>query len=186
MTEKQFLEKVHRRVAQTCIGSSAIRNQGAGGLIDCMRYYFEHNIDIRRFMVAVEEERKYQAFLNHHTDKVLNLFPRNAQRWGAARKGLNLFFRDVTYNQFLAQYYGIPRGFKRYNQFVQHLEVPLDKEVGLRIRRDSGGMAPRWISIKTLTPNISENYQSYALRIAKDLGVARVNLDLIYWREAEK
>ena len=186
MTEVEFLKHIHRRIAQTAIGASAIRNQGGKGIIYSLRGYFENKITIQTFIESINDKRKYQSFLTRHTEKVLKDFPPNAQSWGAARKGLNLFFRDIIYNKFLSHYYHVPTNFSKFNQFVQHLEVPLDKEVGLRIRRDSISKAPRWNSIKSLNPELSEEFQMHANIVAQKLKIARVNLDLIYWREAQK
>ena len=62
------------------------------------------------------------------------------------------------------------------------MEVPLDKEVAHGLIIDSIGHLPKWINIKHLTPALSEIYQSQAFIIAKQENVARVNLDLKYWR----
>jgi hypothetical protein len=62
------------------------------------------------------------------------------------------------------------------------MEVPFDKEVAHGLIDDSNGQLPRWINIKYLTPTLSTTYQSQALIIAAQENVARVNLDLKYWR----
>ena len=50
MTEQEFYKFVHRRLAQISIGPSAIRNQGASGLISTLRNYFEEQIDLDIFI----------------------------------------------------------------------------------------------------------------------------------------
>jgi hypothetical protein len=185
MSEKEFLKLIQRRIAQTCIGASAIRNQGSAGLLYTMRNYFEHSIVLEVFIKKLSEKSSYNSFLNYHANRLLKELPRKSRNWGIARKGLNLFFRDVVYNKFLSDYYSFPIDFVKFNQFVRFLEVPLDKEVGVRIRKNSSKMAPRWTSIKSLTPEISKSFQLYADQIAGSLKIAKVNLDLIYWRDVK-
>src|SRR5688572_26611004 len=122
MTETEFLLSIKKRVAQTCIGASAIRNQGEAGLIEPLRFYFQHGINLQTFFSAIEDEHQYSKYLNRHTTLVLKKLP--VQSWGAARKGLNLFFRDVVYNKFLSNYYGLPNNFKGMNKAIHYLEVP--------------------------------------------------------------
>ena len=41
---------------------------------------------------------------------------------------------------------------------------------------------PSWPRIISLTPEVSAEYQNAALRIANNKKIARVHLDLTYWR----
>ena len=93
MTEQEFYKLIHRRLAQISIGASAIRNQGAAGLIDILREYFETQIDLQKFISSLADNLIYQEFLNGQTNIILTRFPDTAQSLGAARKGLNLFFK---------------------------------------------------------------------------------------------
>jgi len=184
MTEQQFYQLLHRRLSQIAIGASAIRNQGSGGLIKILRQYFETEVDLEIFIKSLADETKYEEFLTGHTTKILTLFPDTAQSWGAARKGLNLFLREIIYSKFFSYRFSLPDDFEEFNQFVKFMEVPLDKEVAHGLIDDSNGQLPRWINIKHLTPTLSKTYQSQALIIAAQENVARVNLDLKYWRSA--
>lgn len=182
MTEKEFYKKIYRRIAQVSIGASAIRNQGGSGLIDILRDYFENDIDPKIFFNVLSNRKKYSIFLDEHTYKIVSRFPKNAKSWGAARKGLNLFFRDLVYNRFFSQRYGVPMDYLAFNEFIQHMEVPLDNDVVAGLVRDSKIILPKWMRIKNLTPEISEIYQKQATLIAVEKKTARINLDLIYWR----
>ncbi|MBK8087819.1 MAG: hypothetical protein IPK31_07665 [Chitinophagaceae bacterium] len=182
MTEEQFYQLLHRRLSQIAIGASAIRNQGSGGLIKILREYFEKEVNLEHFIKSLVDETQYRGFLDGHTSHILSLFPDTAQSWGAARKGLNLFLREVVYSKFFSTRFSLPGNFDDFNLLVKFMEVPLDKEVAHGLIIDSIGHLPKWINIKHLTPALSEIYQSQAFIIAKQENVARVNLDLKYWR----
>lgn len=182
MTEQQFYQLLHRRLSQIAIGASAIRNQGAGGLIKILRQYFETKVDLEHFIESLSDDIQYKDFLNKHTLHILTLFPNTAQSWGAARKGLNLFLREIIYSKFFSHRFSLPNNFEDFNLFVKFMEVPLDKEVAHGLIADSKGLLPKWINIKHLTPALSETFQNHAFIIATRENVARVNLDLKYWR----
>ena len=185
MTETEFYKHLKRRLSQISIGPSAIRNQGASGLIKTLRDYFENQINLDEFVKLLLDETKYLEFLNHHTSKILILFPENAQSWGAARKGLNLFFREIVYNKFFSNHYSIPENFTSFNNYVKYMEVPLDRDVANGLIEDSNGLLPKWNNIKQLTSTISESYQKQAFLIATKENIARINLDLKYWRQVK-
>ena len=42
---------------------------------------------------------------------VLTYFPDNAQSWGAARKGLNLFFREIVYSKFFSHRFSLTENY---------------------------------------------------------------------------
>lgn len=182
MTETQFIKKIHRRLAQITIGSSALRNQGAPGMVDAARQYLEEEISLKDFFGRFATERRYNSFLDSHTERLRRSFPNGGRSWGAARKALNLFFRELVYNKFLADRFGLPVDFYQFNETVQHLEVPLDRDVALELINHSTAPLPKWKSIKSLMPTTSRQFQAAARTIADSKGIARVHLDLIYWR----
>lgn len=184
MNEQDFYKLLQRRLAQIAVGAPSIRNQGSGGLVKILRDYFEQKIDLERFAQSLTNESQYRQFLDEHTGDILKLFPITAQSWGAARKGINLFLREVVYSKFLSHRLNIPDHLKGFNDLVRFMEVPLDKEVAKGLIKDSNEFLPRWINIKHLTPAIHQKYQSQALVIAIKENTARVNLDLKYWRVA--
>ena len=173
MPHATFLEKLHRRTAQAAIGPSALRNQGAAGVIGAARRAAE-SIDLTRYSMATLES--IATLLNEDTSRILLLFPASAQSWGAARKGLNLFLRDAAYNVDLNNEFKLA-GVRSL------LEVPLDKDVGTALNAEpEGANLPRWRSIKSLQPAMSTRYQDIALQVARRFGVSRVDLDVYFWR----
>ena len=66
------------------------------------------------------------------------------------------------------------------------MEVPLDKDVAKGIIKDSLNKNLKWQNIKRLTPHSSEEFQNEALIIAGKENIARVNLDVKYWRPSNK
>jgi hypothetical protein len=182
MNKKEFEKKLYRRIAQVSIGASAIRNQGGSGLIKILRDYFEIEINPSTFFKALPKKKSYRDYLDYHTDIILKRFPKGAESWGGARKGLNLFLRDLVYNGYFANKYNVPTEYSKLNLFMKYMEVPLDKEVANGIIQYSQNATPKWTNIRRLTPEISEIFQEQADIIANQKGTARVNLDLIYWR----
>jgi hypothetical protein len=89
---------------------------------------------------------------------------------------VNLFLRDVLYNRFLCDHY-------RLAHVEPWLEVPLDGDVAEQLRRESEGVAlSKWNGIKRVTPELSNEYQCAAARVAERKQTARVHLDLLWWR----
>lgn len=182
MTERQLLDKIHRRLAEITIGSSAMRNQGAPGIVQITRSYLYQEIRPRDIFSRLGSERRLINFLNRHTIQLADAFPTDFQNWGAARKALNLFLREVVYNKFLSERYGLSTNFEECNSQIKYLEVPLDGHVAKGIAERADENFPVWEGIRNLTPAISALYQDAALNIAEEEGVARVHLDLILWR----
>jgi len=184
MTKTEFIGNIHRRIAIISVGGSAIRNQGASGLIDIAREYFEKEISLDDFFSCLKDKEKFKQFLDGHTNNLVKKFPLKGKSWGAARKALNLFLRDLTYNKFIAEKYNLAADFYTFNQQIKNLEVPLDSYVAKHLYKNSEEELPKWTSIKELKPEISKLYQKQALMDAKSQKIARVHLDLIYWRES--
>lgn len=182
MNKKEFIKLIHRRIAQTSIGPSAIRNQGASGLISISRHYFENSIDLKEFRRNLTKST-YTLYLDYLTDDLTKKFPRSGRSWGAARKGINLFFRDVVYNSYLADLLKIPVEFHSNLNIIKNLEVPLDKDVATRLNLEYKEL-PRWISIKNLDKRKSQLFQAKALEYANTRGIARIHLDLEFWRSS--
>ena len=180
MDKVEFLKQIHRRVAQTSIGPSAIRNQGASGLITISRNYFEKSINLTEFREKLTAD-SYTIYLDKLTTDLRNKFPDGGKSWGAARKGLNLFFRDVVYNKYLADFLNIPTDYKENFKTLRNLEVPLDRDVATGLNKTFDDL-PKWTTIKDLNQNQSKLFQDRALIYAGNKGIARVHLDLGFWR----
>jgi len=181
MNQNKLIKQVHRRIAQVSVGSSAIRNQGSGGLIKICHDYFEKSIDLKEFGAKIRNNG-YPEYLDNCTHQLLSLFPEEGKSWGAARKGLNLFFREVVYNKYLADYLNIPNEYSENLERIKQLEVPLDKDVATGLIKIYDEL-PKWKSIKVLQPEESKLYQKFALIYAERQNIARVHLDLEFWRK---
>jgi hypothetical protein len=182
MTTEEFYSKLHRRVAQVAIGASSLRNQGGGGLIDDCRNYCEKNINLADFIAALKNLDEYTNFLNNHTDLLLSRLSPEVRRWGAARKGLNLFLRDVVYNRFVIDRFSLPASIYDFNEMISPMEVPLDTDVANGIALEANQNLPKWPGIKYLHKGESDLYQIQANMIASREGIPRLHLDLKFYR----
>ncbi|HEX2847354.1 MAG TPA: hypothetical protein VHN59_12455 [Chitinophagaceae bacterium] len=186
MDQLDFEQLLHRRIAQISVGASAIRNQGKKGdkgLIKTCRNYFENEIELSVFFKKLHDRDEYKELLDKHTQAIVSLFPETARSWGAARKGLNLFFRDVVYNKYLADKFNLSSDFISNNKMLENLEIPLDKDVAKKLRERFKQALPKWEGIKHLTEKVSAAYQLKAAELASEKNIARVHLDLEFWRE---
>ena len=183
MKYTDFIDHIQRQVSELAVGASALRNQGGSGLIKSARGYFKAlNIDLYG---AAKDATAFLILLDNDTTALQSVFPTGAQHWGAARKAMNLFLRDACYNRYLSSHYGLGR-------IEQWLEVPLDKDVATGLIDDlqagtysmpSGFRVPNWTKIKALTATASAGFQSMAQTYSNLLGIARVHVDLLYWRK---
>ena len=173
MYENEFIQRMQNRIAELSVSASAVRKQGAGGITTAAREYLK-TIDLRKF--RTNTKKKFKSELNKSTRLLKEKLPQDAKNWGTARKILNLFLRDILYNRYLCDYY-------KYHRIEQWLEVPLDKYVANGIRREiPADCIPKWDNIKDLTANESNKFQDAANWIARKKKIARVHLDLWYWR----
>ncbi len=174
MERSEFIETLRFRLAEVAIGPSALRNQGAPGVIAAARRFLK-GLDLGSFVV--DDESSFLAKLDAATYGLQKRLPEKAQHWGGARKALNLFLRDALYCSDLADYFKL--------KLIRNwLEIPLDSYTvrGLRRYRQLEHELPRWTGIKRLTPGASEKYQRAASEMANEKKVARVDLDVIFWR----
>lgn len=178
ISDKRFISLMIRKIAQTSVSSSALRNQGAKGVIEVARNYFENKIDLIEFRQELYSDN-YKGYLDAKTEELVSYFPEDGKSWGAARKGLNLYFRDIIYNYYLRNFLKID---SKIAIHIKKLEVPLDKDVAEALMNKNPDLE-KWKSIKSLTPKMSENYQISATEIANKKEIARVHLDLEYWRK---
>lgn len=173
----KFIDHVQTQVAELAIGASALRNQGGSGLIASARAFFK-TIDLAGLSNLSGED--FSKFLDSATDDLKNQFSDGARNWGAARKAINLFLRDAFYNRYLFDHYKLA-------SLERLLEVPLDRDVATNLLGTKYGTSlPEWKSIKTLSPKDSHQYQEVASKYSEDMGIARVHLDLLFWRKETK
>ena len=170
---KDFLTMMQKRTAELAIGPSTLRNQGAPGAVASGREFLK-KLDLGQF--KVDSAVAFKALLNEKTENLRIAFPMGAQSWGAARKALNIFLRDILYNHYLREEHA-------FLKLEPWLEVPLDSQVAAGLSDEpEGKQLRRWQGVKHLTSDVSENYQNVAERVARRNQVARVHLDVIYWR----
>lgn len=177
MNQKSFdlINRLRVRTAFLAIGRSTLRNQGAPGMVAEARQFLSE-VDLRLF--AVDNEKEFLALLDKHTALLASRFPHGGQgNWGAARKSINIFLRDVLYCRPLCEHYKL-------TNIEKWLEVPLDSNVHDGLLNDTSNAIARWPGVKRLTPTISAQLQVAAYNVAKYLGVSRVHLDVRYWRKA--
>jgi hypothetical protein len=122
----------------------------------------------------------FPATLDRLTDDFVRALPEGARFWGAARKFLNIFLRDVFYTRQLCEAFPL-------HQLEDLLEVPLDSHVAIGLRSEpEGAILPRWRTIIGLQQSVSAQFQEVASAVARRRGFARVHLDLLYWRSEER
>ncbi len=167
-----------QRLANTSIGPTTLRNQGAPGVVDAARDFLKQ-LDLAR--LVTDSEAKFSQELDLETGKLQQSFPDGAkENWGAARKSIDLFLAEAYYHQFVCKEYGLDR-------IAGFLEVPLDSQVAIFLQEAARGThtrdLPKWHGIKYVTPQINRKYQEVALAVANSFGPdwTRVHLDVIAW-----
>lgn len=171
-----LIDRLQVRAAMLAIGRSTLRSQGAPGMVDHARKFLR-KVDLRVFSVSKSVE--FRLVLDTHTSSLANSFPGDGGgNWGAARKSLNIFLRDVVYCRPLCKHFGLAK-------IEPWLEVPIDSNVysGLCSDASNSSEIPRWPGVKGLSPEVSDELQKIAKSIAKSFGVSRVHLDVRYWRK---
>jgi len=174
--DNKFYYDMQRYIAVTTVGPSALRNQGSKGVIKKARDYLAR-IPLRKF--GATDEDSFLRTLNMETERLKKALPRGARNWGAARKALNLFLRDIFYNRFLCERY-------RLSKSEKWMEIPLDSLVAAFLKRKARHEKkplPRWAGLTGLTPEVSAIFQSYAKEVALSQGISRVHLDMRVWTE---
>jgi hypothetical protein len=177
--EKEFLKILQKRVAEGAIGASTLRNMGAPEMVKIARNFLS-KLNLKKFLV---NESKFEKQLNDETERLRKKFPRKGQHWGAARKAINIFLRDVLYNKFLCDRL-------KFNRIEHYLEIPIDRYTANGIREDSKKGFQRWNGVIHLTEEMNKKYQEAASDIAKNkynkYKIERVHLDSMYWRKRKK
>ncbi len=167
-----FYADMQQYVAVTTVGPSTLRNQGGPGVIETAQRFLS-SLDIGSF--AVQDEKSFLAVLDTMTDELRRRLPQYSRHWGAARKALNLFLRDICYNRFLAHRYSLA-GLERW------MEIPLDSLVAVALKKRVGrGRLPSWPGLKGLTPPLSLRFQHVARDWAEAEDISRVHLDMRIW-----
>jgi len=160
------------RTANIAVGPSTVRGNPSGTATRARKFLAD--MDIAQF--CPPNERRFRNVLDRETASLMRALPSGGQHWGLARKLLNIFLRDALYNKYLSHKYKL-------TTIELWLEIPLDSHVGSLLRLESRPTnLPAWTTIKALAPDMSAKFQSAAQAIANERGIARVHLDLFFWR----
>lgn len=172
---------IQKRIANVSISSSAMRNQGEPGLIPAIREFLCEQVEMEQFFQAISD-KSYPKYLNKTCNKLTKKIEAKNASWGTARKALNLFFRDAVDSHSLLNLLSINRISK---DEMNQLEIPLDSHVAKGLKEYKSSKLPKWKSIRALTVEDNNTFQLDALKIADGLGITRVELDLLLWRNTE-
>lgn len=119
----------------------------------------------------------FERALDRATAKVQSKLPTGGQRWGVARKLLNIYLRDCVYSAHLRSVYNL-------GHIEAYCEVPLDSITAKRLRRaKQGAELPKWPGVRNLTPQVSAQFQSVAAQISRASRLKRVHLDVYWWSQ---
>jgi hypothetical protein len=156
------------------VGPSTVRGAGAPGVVHAAQEALART-DLARFgEVATFEEFLWE--LNHLTRRVRHNLPPPANKWGTGRKVSNIYLRQALYSTYLSRRY-------RLSLLEPWLELPLDSYTAKALLREPAGAdLPPWPGVAKLHWRSSGEYQAAAQVVAKQRGIARVHLDMFWWR----
>jgi hypothetical protein len=177
MGKQKFLEYMQKYEANISIGGSTLRNQGAPGVIEAARKFLG-KLDLSELKKIRPSE--YPDILDKWTCNLINELPKKANKWGTARKAINVFMIQVFMNKYLSEEYGLEK-------LKDVLETPLDSYADKGLRKwveklNSKMEIPKWEGIKNLESEQSKEYQECASYVAEKNGLSRACLDTILWR----
>lgn len=169
---QDFISAIQRRTAQVAVSASAARGQGAPGLVKAAREYLA-KLPLAQF--GVSRPVLFRARLDQTTRQLKDVLPEKGRNWGVARKLLNIFLRDALCTTYLSEHFRLESGKGFY-------ELPLDSITASHLRREvPRGQLPRWLGVKHLVVEVSDQYQAAAATVANAHGIARVHLDAFWW-----
>ena len=192
-TDFNFIEIMQQRVADGSIGPSTVRSMGPKKTAKTVQMYLRDPNLLRKFADA-KSEADFFKILDSNTDLLKSKLPGGdkmrkkkqqkgkigewGERWGVARKCLNIFLYECINNRWLCEAYpGILI-------LEPWLEVQLDSYVGCALH--AAGAKSAWKNVIELTPQQSGEYQAFASAEAAKLQISRVHLDLKFYNERKK
>lgn len=112
------------------------------------------------------------------TERLRMALPKGARHWGLARKLLNIFLRDATYNHHLRTQFGL-------GSIEPLLEIPLDSFTQRHLKRlFPSRKLPRWRGVNMVTPEENAEFQAFAKCWHDEFDAEnRVELDTHFWRQ---
>ena len=124
---EELIDFLRERTAESAAGTTALRNQGDKGVIHNARKFLR-GLEPYKFAKCATEGL-FSALLDEKTKALQESFPPAARNWGAARKVLNLYLRDVLYSRYLCKHFD-------FHHLEKWLEVPLDSFAAKGIQFD--------------------------------------------------
>lgn len=177
LVKTHFLEDLHFNLSTTSVGASTARRMGPPGTIKAATSFLR-GVDLRR--VKRRSRSSFDSALEELTNELAASLPVGGQHWGSSRKFINIFLRNCLYNRYVCAHYSFER-------VENWLEVPLDSQVAKRLKKEAGrGNLPRWTTVIGLTSVTSNQFQDFATKLAYRHHIARVHLDIKFWRAASK
>jgi hypothetical protein len=177
MQSTKFLKSVQRYIANVGISGSSLRNQGSKGVVAAAREFLA-GLDLSQLSTLSPSD--FPAWLDRTTDALLRELPKEAKKWGAARKAVNIFTTQAFLNGELNVAFGLAR-------FADVMETPLDSVAAVGLcRMPDGERLPRWKTVGGLTKEVNRAYQELALKVGRSRSVPRACLDVILWRPLVK
>lgn len=173
--DTDLLRSIQHYTARAAITSYSMRGAGSAGVVRSAREFLAE-LDLRPF--GTSSRPKFLSRLDRTTKELTLALPKGAQRWGLARKGLNIFLRGCLYTTYLRDEYTLALA-------EDYFEVPLDSITGQRLVTESRGALTPWKTVRGLRPKTSADYQAVAATLAAEKGFARVHLDAVWWGERE-
>ena len=172
MQHSKFIQAVHSRAARIAVGPSTVRGHGHAGVCEAARDYLR---TVRLSKFGTQKQKPFIEALNDATEKLRLSLPKDAQRWGLARKIMNIFLRDCAYTSYLADEYNLRRSEDFY-------ELPLDSITAKALKNSVGrSQLPQWPGVIHVTPEVNAVYQNAAKSEAERHGIARLHLDAFWW-----
>lgn len=173
--DTQLLRSIQHYTARAAITSYSMRGAGSAGVVESAREFLAV-LPLEQF--GTSSKSKFLSGLDHTTLELTRALPKGAQRWGLARKGLNIFLRGCLYTTYLRDAFNLAAA-------EEYFEVPLDSITGDRLVKESRGALTPWKTVRGLRPRASAEYQAVAATLAVERGFARVHLDAVWWGERE-
>lgn len=166
---------MHRRIANTSVGASAVRGQPKK-TAKTIRDFLE-KLDLSQFK-EINHEESFRNILDKITNELINKMPEG--KFGFARKCLNIFLLEISHDTILVNEYNL-------DNLIPFLEVPLDNPNEKELRKEAKEKKDwNWSSISDLKPEDNEKIQAFAkYYMKKSHNLERVYFDLINWRKKE-
>jgi hypothetical protein len=172
MEHREFIQIIHSRAARIAVGPSTVRGHGHGGVCKAARDYLR-TVRLSRF--GTQKQKTFIGALDDATEELKLSLPKDARKWGLARKIMNIFLRDCAYTSYLADKYNLMRSEYFY-------EIPLDSITAKALRKSvERGQLPQWPGVVRVTPELNAAFQQVAQTEAQRHGIARLHLDAFWW-----